>query len=179
MVLVKMLMNIGPPMMRGSLVMSMASISPSRREVSPAESLRRRAKQLLPRFHLKTVALHPESLVFIFSRANGFIQRKEGARGQLWAPQGIRACPGRPCPIALWATGGSPLVFLSPNSFYIFQNNSPQIFRTFGVVQNRYLRFAPFPVQNSSCRHSSSLCKLCKIREKRYKYCTIMCINSP
>ena len=35
MVLVKMLMKIGPPMMRGSLVMSMASISPSRREVSP------------------------------------------------------------------------------------------------------------------------------------------------
>ena len=40
MVLVKMLMEIDPLLMRGSLVMMMASISPSRREVSPAEQLR-------------------------------------------------------------------------------------------------------------------------------------------
>jgi hypothetical protein len=73
MVLMKMLMKIGPPTMRGSLVMSMATISPSRREVSPAESLRRRAKVLLPRFRLKTAVLHPESPLLIFSRANGFI----------------------------------------------------------------------------------------------------------
>jgi hypothetical protein len=66
MVLVKMLMKIGPPMMEGSLVMSMASISPSRREVSPAESLRRRAKVLLPKFRLETAALRPESLLLIF-----------------------------------------------------------------------------------------------------------------
>ena len=73
MVLMKMLMKIGPPTMRGSLVMSMASISPSRREVSPVESLRQRAKVLLPRFRLEMVVLHPESLLVIFSRANGFI----------------------------------------------------------------------------------------------------------
>jgi hypothetical protein len=40
MVLVKMLMEIGPLPMRGALVMTMAMISPSRREVSPAEQLR-------------------------------------------------------------------------------------------------------------------------------------------
>ena len=40
MVLVKMLMDIDPLPMRGSLVMTMAMISPSRREVSPAEQLR-------------------------------------------------------------------------------------------------------------------------------------------
>jgi hypothetical protein len=73
MVLVKMLMKIGTPMMRGSLVMSMASISPSRREVSPAESLRRRAKVLLPRFRLETAALHPETFLLIFSRSKPFI----------------------------------------------------------------------------------------------------------
>jgi hypothetical protein len=73
MVLVKRLMKIGPPTMRGSLVMSMASISPSRREVSPTESLHRRAKVLLPRFRLETATLRPESLLLIFSRANGFI----------------------------------------------------------------------------------------------------------
>ena len=68
MVLVKMLMKISPPTMRGLLVMSMATISPSRREVSPAESLRQRAKVLLPRFRLETAALHPESPLFIFYR---------------------------------------------------------------------------------------------------------------
>jgi hypothetical protein len=60
MVLVKMLMKIDTPMMRGSLVTTMASISPSRREVSQAESLRWRAKVLLPRFCLETAALRPE-----------------------------------------------------------------------------------------------------------------------
>jgi hypothetical protein len=73
MVLVKMLMKIGPPMMRALLVMSMASISPSRREVSPAESLRRRAKVLLPRIRLETVVLRPENLLLIFSRENDII----------------------------------------------------------------------------------------------------------
>ena len=66
MVLVKMLMKIGPPMMRGLLVMTIASISLSWREVPPAESLHRRAKVLLPKFRLKMAALHPERLLLIF-----------------------------------------------------------------------------------------------------------------
>ena len=40
MVLVKMLMEIDPLPMRGSLVMTLVMISPFRREVSPAEQLR-------------------------------------------------------------------------------------------------------------------------------------------
>ena len=47
--LVKMLMEIDPLSMRGSLVMMMASISPSRREVSPAEQLRRSPRLVPPR----------------------------------------------------------------------------------------------------------------------------------
>ena len=39
---------------------------PSEREVPPAESLRRRAKVLLPKFRLETAALHPESSLLIF-----------------------------------------------------------------------------------------------------------------
>ena len=66
MVMVKMLMNIDPPTMRGLLVMTMASISPYGREVPPAESLSRRAKVLLPKFHLETAALRPESPPLIF-----------------------------------------------------------------------------------------------------------------
>ena len=46
MVLVKMLMEMSPPMMREALVVTMASISPSQKEVPPAESLSPREKVL-------------------------------------------------------------------------------------------------------------------------------------
>ena len=39
---------------------------PSGREVPPAESLRRRAKVLLPKFHLEMAALRPKSPPLIF-----------------------------------------------------------------------------------------------------------------
>ena len=66
MVLVKMVMEIPLPNMGELLVMMMTMSSPSGREVPPAESLRRRANVLLPKFHLKTVALCPESPLPIF-----------------------------------------------------------------------------------------------------------------
>ena len=70
MVLVKMLMEIALPKMGELLVMMMTMISPSGREVPPAESLRRRAKKvLLPKFRLEAVALHAESPPLIFSRS--------------------------------------------------------------------------------------------------------------
>ena len=69
MVLLKMLMEISLPKMGELLVMMMTMIPPSRRKVPPAESLRRRAKVLLPKFRLETAALHPESHPLIFSRS--------------------------------------------------------------------------------------------------------------
>ena len=69
MVLVKMLMEIALPKMGELLVMMMTMISPSGREVPPAESLRRRAKVLLPKSRLKTAALRPKSPLLIFSRS--------------------------------------------------------------------------------------------------------------
>jgi hypothetical protein len=115
MVLVKMLMKIGPPTMRGSLVMSMAPISPSRREVSPAESLRRRAKVLLPKFRLEMVAHHPKSLLLIFSRANWLIYQKMGTGGWPGAPQATRArLGGRRTQVACGAPVG---LLLLPRSF--------------------------------------------------------------
>ena len=69
----KMMMEIDPLPMRGSLVMMMAMISPSRREVSPAEQLRRSPRLVLPRFCLVAVEFRPESLLLIFSRAKDFI----------------------------------------------------------------------------------------------------------
>ena len=69
MVLVKMLMEIALPMMGELLVMMMTLISPSGREVPPAESLRQRAKVLLPKLCFEAAALRPESPLLIFSRS--------------------------------------------------------------------------------------------------------------
>ena len=60
------LMDIALPKMGELLVMIMAMISPSGREVSLAESLRRRAKVLLPKFRLEKAVLRPESPLLIF-----------------------------------------------------------------------------------------------------------------
>jgi hypothetical protein len=49
--------------------MTMALISPSQREVSLAEQLRRSPKLVPPKFRLETVSLHPESFLLIFSRS--------------------------------------------------------------------------------------------------------------
>ena len=73
MVLVKMLMEIDPLPMRGSLVMTMAMIYPSRREVSPAEQLRWSPRLVPPRFRLVAAEFLPESLLMIFSRVKDFI----------------------------------------------------------------------------------------------------------
>ena len=69
MVLVKMLMKIDPLPTRGSMVM----ISPSRREVSLAEQLRRSPRLVPPRFRLVAAEFHPVSLFMIFSRTKDFI----------------------------------------------------------------------------------------------------------
>ena len=73
MVLVKMLKGIDPLPMRGSMVMMAVMISPSRRDVSPAEQLRWSARLVPPRFHLVAAEFVPESLLMIFSRTKYFI----------------------------------------------------------------------------------------------------------
>ena len=73
MVLVKMLMEIDPLPMRGSMVMMMVTISTSGRDLSPAEQPRRSPRLVPPRFRLETVVLHPESFLMIFSRAKDTI----------------------------------------------------------------------------------------------------------
>ena len=69
MVLVKMLMEIDPIPMIGSMV----TISPSRRDASLAEQLHRSPRLAPPRFHLVAAEFRPESLLMIFSRENDFI----------------------------------------------------------------------------------------------------------
>ena len=73
MVLVKMLMEIDPLPMRGSMVMTMVMISPSQRDVSPAEQLRWSPRLVQPRFCLVAAEFHPVSLLIIFSRVKSFI----------------------------------------------------------------------------------------------------------
>ena len=67
MVLVKMLMDIDPLPMRGSMVKMMVMVSHSRREVSPAEQLHGSPRLVPPRFRLVAVEFHPVSLLMIFS----------------------------------------------------------------------------------------------------------------
>ena len=81
MVLVKMLMEIALPKMGELLVMMMTMISPSGREVPPAESLRRRAKVLLPKFRLEAAALRPKSPLFIFFLGQNDLYTRR------WAPE--------------------------------------------------------------------------------------------
>ena len=73
MVLVNMLMEIDPLPMRGSMMMTAVMISPSRREVSPVEQLRRSPRLVLPRFRLVAAVFRPASLLMIFSRIKDFI----------------------------------------------------------------------------------------------------------
>ena len=73
MVLVKMLMEIDPLPMIGSMVMTMVMISPSRRDASLAEQLRRSPRLVPPRFRLVAAEFYPENLLMIFSRAKDFI----------------------------------------------------------------------------------------------------------
>ena len=73
MVLVKILMEIDPLPMRGSLVMTLVMISHSRREVSPAEQLRQSPRLISPRFRLVAAEFLPESLPMFFSRVKDFI----------------------------------------------------------------------------------------------------------
>ena len=92
MVLLKMLMNIGLPKMRGALVMTMAMISPSRREVSPAEQLRQSPRLVPPRFRLVAAEFRPRRWLMIFF----FIERvhiaEDGHRRATRGPtrQGVR-----------------------------------------------------------------------------------------
>ena len=73
MVLVKMLMEIDPLPMRGSLVMTLVMISPSWREVSPAEQLRQSPRLVPPRFRLVVAEFRPVSLPMVFSRVKALI----------------------------------------------------------------------------------------------------------
>ena len=117
MVLVKMLMEIDPLPLRGSMVMTMVTISPSRREVSSAEQLRRNPRLVPPRFRLVAAEFLPESYDFFLNErlhiAKDGHQRATRGPMRQGARLGGRAPPS-------WMVGGPPLVLSLLSIFYIF-----------------------------------------------------------
>ena len=121
MVMLKMLMEIALPKMGELLVMMMTMIFPSVREVRPAESLRRRAKVLLPKYRLETAALLPEShLLIVFLCQNDLYTRRwapelgldeHNPPGHAWAPW---------CTPVGWAHLVGPLWYLFAPIFLIY-----------------------------------------------------------
>ena len=92
MALVKMLMEIDPLLMRGLLVMMTVTISPSRRDVSPAEQLRRSPRLVPPRFRLVAAESRPESLLMIFPQRKTPYSRRWSSEGH----QGAHEAGGAP-----------------------------------------------------------------------------------
>ena len=118
-----MLMDIGPLLVRGSMVMTIAVISPSRREVSPAEQLRQSPRLVPPRFHLVAAEFHPVSLFMIFFLDVRLHIAKDGhRRATRWGTrQGAR--PGgraRPHP---HGQGVAPLRNFLRSVFFIYFEN--------------------------------------------------------
>ena len=126
MVLVKMLRKIALPKMGELLVMMTTMISPSGREVPPAESLCWRAKVLLPKFRLEAAALHPECLPLIFFYVKMTYIPEEGHRRSSWVSTTHQGAVGSlACPGGLFPPGGPPLVLIGSNIPHIFHKKSP------------------------------------------------------
>ena len=154
--------------------MTMAMISPSGREVSPAGSSCRSSRLVLLKFRLVAAVKPRKSSTLIFSRRNPLYSRRGGQVGQQAAHKpSWRGLPGWSRRAGLWPTPGAPVALLRPSIFDKSGKKSSLIFTAFGVARNRYLNFTPLSGQNSCCRHSPSSCKPCKIREKRHKNCTV------
>ena len=94
MVLVKMLMEIDPLSMRGSMVMTMVMISPSRRDVSPAEQLRWSPRLVSPRFRLVAAKFRPLRFLMIFFQGERPHIAKYGYRRPARGPTRQGACLG-------------------------------------------------------------------------------------
>ena len=120
MVLVKMLMEIDPLPMRGSLVMTMAMISPSRRDVSPAEQLRRSPRLVPPRGG----SVSSRKLAYDFFQGKRLHIAEDGHRRPARGPTRQGARPGgrrRPHPCG---QGVGPLWYFFRSIFFIISKNN-------------------------------------------------------
>ena len=161
MVMLKMLMGIALPKMGELLVMMMTMISPSGREAPPVESLRQRAKVLLPKFRLETAMLHPKSPPLIFLGQNDLYTR----RGAPEVGRGGHNPPGRAQAPQHAQVGCAhlvgPLWYLFAPIFIIY---SIEILREVSACLDLCRIGSPtqlFQVQISSCQNSPLLCVPC------------------
>ena len=91
---------------------------PLRREVSLAESLRRRAKVPLPKFCLENVATSLQSPLLNCFPGKMASYQKRSASVDLHRPHKPTRRAPRGAPPGLWALGGSPLVIFSTYFIY-------------------------------------------------------------
>ena len=116
MVLMKMLMEIDPLLMRGSLVMMMASISPSGREVPSAKQLRRSPRLVPPR----DGDASSQKLSSYFFQGKIHLIPEDGHRRPAGWPTRQGARPGgRVCPYPCGCLVGPLWYFLRP-VFFIY-----------------------------------------------------------
>ena len=101
--------------------MMMAMISPSRREVSPAEQLCRSPRLVPPRFRLVAAESRPERLLLIFSHRKSSYRRRWASESHQGAHEvGARAQGGRAGPHPR-DHGVGPLTFIFGDDFlYLF-----------------------------------------------------------
>ena len=129
--LVKMLMDIYPLPMRGSMVMTMVMISPSQKDVSPAEQLHWSPRLVLPRFRLVAAEFRLKRWLMIFSSSKDSIYQKMGIGGLPGGPRGRGRTEGnraRPHPHGQWV---APLwCFLCP-IFLIYSKTDFHEFQDF------------------------------------------------
>ena len=157
-----MLMEISLPKMGELLVMMMTMISPSGREVPLAESLRPRAKVLLPKFRLEAAALRPEChpLIFFLGQNDLYTRRwapKVGRGGhnppgRAWAPWCAQVgCAHLVGP--LWQLF-APIILIYSIKVHCEVSAHLELCRIGGLTQL-------IQVQISSYRNSPSLCVPC------------------
>ena len=100
--------------------MTMAVISPSRREVSPAEQLHQSPRLVPPRFRLVVVEFHPRRWLMIFSHQNTPYSRRWSPEGHQGAHEVGGAPMGAGCTPHPRGQGVAPLVNFLHSVFFIY-----------------------------------------------------------
>ena len=128
----KMLMKIALPKMGELLVMMAVTISPSRREVSPAEQLCRSPKLVSTSVPPRDGGVSSRKPPYDFFQVKTPHIREDWHRGAIGGPTRQGARPERGCaPPPSWIGGGPPSDPLSPDIFLYFLKRCPVEFRSF------------------------------------------------
>ena len=109
--------------MRGALVMTMAMISPSRREVSPAEQLRQSPRLVPPRFRLVAVEFRPRKWLLILFPIERLHIAKDGHQRPARGPTRQGVCLGGRARLQPSWPGCGPLWYFLCSVFFINSKN--------------------------------------------------------